>query len=61
MDLSTKYGPVLGFKMGNYPAIVLNDMDSLKKCLVNRADVFYVRPRVMEVMNAVRAVPEEDK
>ena len=37
MDLSKKYGPVVGFKMGNYPAIILNDIDSLKKCLVNRA------------------------
>ena len=57
MDLSQKYGPVVGFKMGNYPAVILNDMDSLKECLVNRADAFSVRPRFMEVMNAIGSSP----
>ena len=57
MDLSQKYGSVVGFKMGNYPAVILNDMDSLKECLVSRADAFSVRPRFMEVMNAIGSSP----
>ena len=57
MNLSKKYGPVVGFKMGNYPGIFINDMDSLKECLVSRADAFSVRPRFMEIVNALHRCP----
>ena len=57
MDLSKKYGHVVGVKMGNYPAVVINDMDALKECLVNKAGDFSARPTFMKVVNAMTSRP----
>ena len=50
-NLSKKYGPVVGLKMGSYPTIIINDFAALKECLVNKADVFSTRPTFMHVVN----------
>ena len=55
--LSKEYGPVVGLKMGSYPAIILNEFDAMKECLVNKADAFSARPSFMYVVNEVVTRP----
>ena len=49
-ELSKKYGPIVGLKMGSYPTVVLNSLDVIKEALVKKGDHFRNRPHFLHYM-----------
>ena len=54
-ELSQQYGPILGLKIGSYPAVCLNSLEIMKEALVQKGDQFRHRPHFMACCNKFAA------
>ena len=52
-DLSKQYGPILGLKMGSYPAVMLQNLEVVKEAFVKKADYFRNRPQYLYAFSKV--------
>ena len=49
--LSKQYGPMLGLKLGSYPAVVLSNLEVVKEAFVKKGDCFCNRPHFLYAMS----------
>ena len=60
MELSHKYGPVMGFRLGSCPAVILNSLEAIREAFVKNADCSSWRPHCMTLVNRFHSRPEGD-
>ena len=58
MELSHKYGPVVGFRLGSCPAVILNSLEAIREAFVKNADCSSCRPHCMTLVNRFHSRPE---